>query len=176
VKDFETRFGTHPDQASIDQLLDLCVQHRVDAEVTEPAHELIDRLYNSVAMPELFKQHERFFVCEYPVACASLSQKSPDGSYAERFEGYVNGLEICNGFTELVDPNEQRKRFESEAGERRLAGKEVFPIDEQLLSGLASIASPTYGNALGIDRLIMLKAGVKDIDSIHIFPPSQRFN
>lgn len=176
VTDFATRFGIHPDQATMSQLLELCGTHRVNAAATEPEHELIDRLYNSVAMPELIAKHDRFFVCEYPVACASLSQKSADGSYAERFEGHVKGLEICNGFTELVDPSEQRKRFEMEAEERRLAGKEVFPIDEQLLSGLASIASPSYGNALGIDRLIMLKAGVKDIDSIHIFPPSRRFN
>ncbi len=176
VKDFAARFGVHPDQATVEQLMELCTQHGVSAgEVDEPTHEKIDRLYNSVAMPILTKQHERFFLCEYPVACASLSQKSADGSFAQRFEGHVQGLEICNGFTELVDPVEQRRRFEVEAEERREAGKEVFPIDEDLLAGLASVASPTYGNALGIDRLVMLKAGVKDIDAIHLFPPSQRF-
>lgn len=176
VKDFAARFGMHPDQATVEQLMQLCQGNNVSAgEADEPAHEKIDRLYNSVAMPELMKRHERFFLCEYPVACASLSQKSADGSFAQRFEGYVQGLEICNGFTELVDSVEQRRRFEIEVEERRAAGKEVFPIDEELLTGLASVASPTYGNALGIDRLIMLKAGVKDIDAIHLFPPSRRF-
>ncbi len=175
VKDFEARFGVHPDQATLEQLIDLCQRHSVEVEITEPTHEIVDRLYNSVAMPELAAQHERFFVSEYPVICASLAKQSADGSFAERFEGHVQGLEICNGFTELVDPAEQRRRFLIEAEERRAAGKEVYPIDEGLLSGLASIASPTYGNALGVDRLVMLKAGVKDIDSIHLFPPSQRF-
>ena len=87
----------------------------------------------------------------------------------------MNGLEICNGFTELVNPVEQRRRFQIEAQERQASGKEVFPIDEELLAGLSSVPSPTFGNALGIDRLIMLKAGAKDIDSIHLFPPSTRF-
>jgi lysyl-tRNA synthetase class 2 len=127
-------------------------------------------------MPKLEATHERFFLVDYPVAEAALAQKNTDGRSAQRFEAYVKGLEICNGFTELVDPVEQRARFEAEAEERRRAGKEVFPIDEQLLNGLASVASPTFGNALGVDRLVMLKAGVKDIDAIHLFPPSSRFS
>jgi lysyl-tRNA synthetase class 2 len=175
VKEFTARFGVHPDQASADQLIKLCGQHNVQAGSTEPEHEMIDRLFNAVMMPELMLKHVQFFLCEYPVKCASLARRSSDGAYAERFEGYVQGLEICNGFTELVDEQEQRLRFAAEAEERRLAGKTVYPIDEELLFGLASIASPTYGNALGVDRLVMLKAGVKDIDSIHLFPPSQRF-
>lgn len=126
-------------------------------------------------MPKLEAEHERFFVVDYPASEAALAQKNPDGLSAQRFEGYVKGIEICNGFTELVDPIEQRARFVLEQEERRKAGKEVFPIDERLLEELSSVPSPTFGNALGIDRLVMLKAGVKDIDSIHLFPPSERF-
>jgi lysyl-tRNA synthetase class 2 len=132
-------------------------------------------LFQYEVMPKLEAEHERFFLTEYPVAEAALAQKNPDGRSAQRFEAYVNGLEICNGFTELVDPVEQRARFQAEAEERRLAGKEVFPIDEELLTGLASVRSPSFGNALGVDRLVMLKAGVKNIDAIHLFPPSLRF-
>ncbi|MFZ2681744.1 MAG: amino acid--tRNA ligase-related protein [Patescibacteria group bacterium] len=157
VKEFEKAFGYHPADATPEQ-----------------ASKVAD-LFQFEVMPKLEAEHARFFLTEYPVAEAALAQKNPDGRSAQRFEAYVNGLEICNGFTELVDPVEQRARFELEAAERLAAGKEVFPIDEDLLSGLGSITSPSFGNALGVDRLIMLKAGVKTIDAIHLFPPSLRF-
>lgn len=137
--------------------------------------ETSDDTFNHFILPELIKRHDRFFITQFPVAEASLARKSADGRYAERFEAYVNGIEICNAFTELVDVNEQRTRFGIEGDERRVAGKEVFPIDEDLLSRLASVASPTYGNALGVDRLVMLKASTTDIDAIHLFPPSERY-
>ncbi len=126
-------------------------------------------------MPELVKKYSRFILCEYPVAQAALARATPDGRAAERFEAYVDGLEICNAFTELVDSEEQRRRFIAEAEKRVSLEKTVYPIDEELLSALSSVRSPTYGNALGVDRLVMLAARVTDIDSIHMFPPSQRF-
>lgn len=135
-----------------------------------------DDTFNHHVLPELMKRSDRFFVKEFPISEAALAQKSPDGRSAQRFEAYVGGMELCNGFTELVDPAEQRTRFLIEQEERRNAGKEVFPVDEELLRQLSSVASPTFGNALGVDRLVMLKAGTKDIDSIHLFPPSERFN
>ncbi|MBI1908323.1 EF-P lysine aminoacylase GenX [Candidatus Uhrbacteria bacterium] len=131
--------------------------------------------FNQHILPSLMVTYDRFFVNEFPIDQAALAQKSPDGRSAQRFEAYVGGMELCNGFTELVDANEQRARFRMEQEERRAAGKEVFPIDEELLSRLSSVASPTFGNALGVDRLVMLKAAAKDIDSIHLFPPSERF-
>ncbi len=156
VKEFEKQFGVHPADAP----KDMNVADKFQFEV----------------MPRLEKEYDRFFLVEYPVAEAALAQKNADGRSAQRFEGYVKGIEICNGFTELVDSAEQRVRFEAEAKERAEAGKEVFPIDEELLLRLSSVPSPTFGNALGVDRLIMLKAGMNDIDSIHLFPPSERFN
>ena len=140
----------------------------------EGSSEEIDRLFYDKVWPNV-KKEERYFLYQFPIPCASLSKVSADGRYAERFEGFVGEMEMCNAFTELVDTNEQRRRFLLEQEERRMAGKEVFPIDEELLSRLSSVASPTYGNALGIDRLVMLLAGVKDIDSVHLFPPSTRF-
>lgn len=134
-----------------------------------------DDTFNHYILPELMKRSDCFFVKEFPISEAALAQKSPDGRSAQRFEAYVHGLELCNGFTELVDVDEQRARFLIEQEERRKAGKEVFPIDEELLNRLSSVASPTFGNALGIDRLVMLKADAADIDSIHLFPPSERF-
>lgn len=131
--------------------------------------------FNHYILPHLTTQHDRFFVKEFPVNQAALAQKTPDGRAVQRFEAYVEGMELCNAFTELVDPVEQRARFHLEQEERRAAGKEVFPIDEELLTQLSSVASPTFGNALGVDRLVMLKAGTNDINAIHLFPPSERF-
>jgi len=75
----------------------------------------------------------------------------------------------------LIDAKEQRIRFEQEQEERRKMGKRVFGIDEELLESLAKINRPVCGNALGVDRLVMLKYGVGDINDIHIFPPRDRF-
>ncbi|MFH1711977.1 MAG: amino acid--tRNA ligase-related protein [Patescibacteria group bacterium] len=112
---------------------------------------------------------QRFFVTRYPVDQAALAKISNDGTYAERFEAFADGLELCNGFAELTDPVEQRKRFEIEQEERRAAGKKVWPIDEDLLEALGKIKNPVYGNALGLDRLVMLRYGISDINDIQIF-------
>ncbi len=112
---------------------------------------------------------DRFFITNYPAKDASLARLAKDGT-AERFEAFAQGLELCNGFVELTDPVEQRKRFEIEAEERRAAGKTVFPIDEDLLQALGNIKKSVYGNAVGIDRLIMVKNGIKDVRSIQVFP------
>ncbi len=111
---------------------------------------------------------KRFFVTEYPVSQASLARLSDDGEYAERFEAFADGLELCNGFCELTDSDEQRKRFEKEKQERIELGKTVFPIDEELLKSLDNIEGSVYGNALGLDRLIMLKYAERDIRDIQL--------
>lgn len=175
VDEFEKTFGFVPHDDDRIRLIEACTKFTV-AEPTadEPVHEIIDRLFQSVIWPTVVPRG-RFMLCEYPVPCASLSKVSSDGRYAERFEAFVGELEMCNGFTELTDAAEQRRRFGLEAEERRLAKKEVFPIDEGLLAALPSLRSPTCGNALGVDRLVMLLAGANDIDSIHLFPPSTRY-
>lgn len=110
----------------------------------------------------------RLFVTQYPAQQAALARLSKDGSYAERFEAFADGLELCNGFCELLDPQEQRRRFTCEQEERRQSGKTVYPIDNALLEALGSIKGPIYGNALGLDRLIMLKYAIADIRDIQL--------
>lgn len=172
---FKKSFGFHPADATLDLVTEAARTNNYDISKCNSVALAVADLFQWHVMPQLENEFPRFFLIEYPVAEAALAQKNPDGRSAQRFEAYVNGLEICNGFTELVDPVEQRARFLAEAEERRQAGKEVFPVDEELLSALGSVASPSFGNALGVDRLVMLKAGVKNIDAIHLFPPSQRF-
>jgi elongation factor P--(R)-beta-lysine ligase len=111
---------------------------------------------------------KRFFVMQYPIKQAALARLSNDGSYAERFEAFGDGLELCNGFCELLDCDEQRRRFEQEQEERRSLGKTIFPIDESLLKALERIQGPVYGNALGVDRLVMLKYAIGDIKDVRL--------
>lgn len=110
------------------------------------------------------------FVTEYPASQASLARRKPsDRRVAERFELYVAGVELCNGFGELVDPVEQRARFEHDQAERARRGKPVYPIDERFLEALSSGLPACAGNAIGFDRLVALAAGTTVIGDVMAF-------
>ncbi len=115
-------------------------------------------------------------ICDYPLPQAALSRPCPDGVYAERFELFSGTLELCNAFTELTDANEQRRRFRHERAERERLGKTVFPIDEELLRLLPSVQNPTFGNALGVDRLLMTLLKAPSIEDVLLFPPRSLFS
>ena len=100
------------------------------------------------------------FLMDYPPQAASLAKLR--GNVAERWELYVNGLELANAFTELTDPTEQRRRFEEARAERRRLNEADYPLDEEFLGALAQMP-PAGGVALGVDRLVMLVCGVDDI-------------
>ena len=107
------------------------------------------------------------FLTHYPRQLAVLSRVSDDDPrVAERFELYVDGVELCNGFTELNDPVEQRLRFEQDAAERARRGLPALPIPEAFLADLAAGMPPSGGVALGLDRLLMLQLGVTDLDVV----------
>ena len=89
---------------------------------------------------------------------------------AERFELYAGGLELCNGFGELTDPAEQRRRFQVEIDRRRRAGAPLQPVDEALLAALDEGMPPSGGNALGLDRLVALATSSSEISSVMAFP------
>ena len=111
------------------------------------------------------------FLYDYPVALGSLARRKPgDDSLAERFELYVAGLELCNAFSELTDPSEQRNRFKAEITLRKSLGKATYPLPEPFLKELATIPA-CAGNALGIDRLVMILADTARIDEVVAFTP-----
>jgi lysyl-tRNA synthetase class 2 len=113
------------------------------------------------------------FIHDYPAACGSLARlKSGDPSVAERFELYLSGLELCNGFSELIDPIEQRRRFEAELEVKRRRGQPVHGLPEKFLEALAALP-PCAGNALGIDRLVMLFTDSASIDEVVAFTPEK---
>ena len=105
-------------------------------------------------------------LCEYPVSEAALARpKAGDARVAERFELYACGVELANGFGELTDPVEQRRRFEQEMAEKQRVYGERYPLDEELLAALAAMP-PTSGIALGFERLVMLAAGARSIEDV----------
>lgn len=112
------------------------------------------------------------FICHYPASQAALARISErDGvAVAHRFELYVDGLELCNGYWELTDASEQRRRFEAENRARKAAGRPVMPVDESLLQALEAGLPDCAGVALGLDRMLMLKLGLADIDGVLAFP------
>jgi lysyl-tRNA synthetase class 2 len=98
--------------------------------------------------------------------------KSEDPRVAERFELYIDGLELANAFSELTDPIEQRKRFAADEERRRAAGKTPYPLPESFLFELAAIPEAA-GIALGLDRLVMLMTGAEKIDDVVAFTPGE---
>jgi lysyl-tRNA synthetase class 2 len=114
------------------------------------------------------------FLTDYPAPMASLARLSPiDPHFAERFEAYLDGIELCNGFSELVDPAEQRRRFERDQETREKLDRAVYPVDERFLAALQEGIPPSGGNALGFDRLLMLLVGAKHIDEVIALPTSR---
>jgi len=108
---------------------------------------------------------------EYPASMAALARKCPDDErYAERFELYIAGVEICNAFTELTDPVEQRSRLDEEREERIKMGKDIYAVDQSFVSALEFGMPPSGGQALGVDRLVMLLTDTPDIRDVILFP------
>jgi lysyl-tRNA synthetase class 2 len=119
--------------------------------------------------PALSAAPRAVFLVDYPATQASLARLQPgDSRLAERFELYVAGVELCNGFGELVDPVEQRARMLGDQETRRTRGLPVYPIDERFLAALERMP-PSGGNALGLDRLVALTCGTTDIADVLAF-------
>ncbi|MEW6221174.1 MAG: EF-P lysine aminoacylase EpmA [Thermodesulfobacteriota bacterium] len=111
------------------------------------------------------------FLHDYPAALASLARLRPDcPAVAERFELYAAGCELANGFSELGDPDEQRRRLLAEAEAWRQQGVDPGPLPERFLADLAAMP-PAAGIALGVDRLVMLMTDAASIDQVVAFPP-----
>lgn len=121
--------------------------------------------------PKLAALPAPVFLHDYPISQAALARPiagTPD--YAERFELYVAGVELCNGYGELTDPVEQAARFRKERARRKAEGRTAYPLNHRFLSALAEGMPDTGGNALGFDRLVMLAVGAPRIQDIVAFP------
>lgn len=113
------------------------------------------------------------FLYDYPGERGALARlKQEDQDVAERFELYIGGLELANGFSELVDSEEQRRRFHSENENRQSLGKRIYSIPDKFLAELDNMP-PSAGIALGVDRLVMVFLDAKTIDEVVAFTPEE---
>lgn len=129
----------------------------------------------TVAIEPQLGQERPCFVYDYPASEAQLARiRSPSGAFttpvAERFEVYLKGLELANGYHELSDAVEQRQRFEADLACRRKEGGQAVPIDEYLLAALDHGLPDCAGVALGVDRLLMILLEKKRIEEVLNFP------
>ncbi|MCU0233438.1 MAG: hypothetical protein MUE90_05325 [Thermoanaerobaculales bacterium] len=132
--------------------------------------DLLDLLLSHLVEPRL-GHCQPSFVVDYPASQAALARVRPGSPpLAERFEVFVEGLELANGYHELVDAAAQRRRFEADLEARRREGLPAVPIDERLLAALEHGLPACAGVALGLDRLLMLALGSRDIAEVVAFP------
>lgn len=113
------------------------------------------------------------YLVDWPAAAGALARRKPaDTAVCERVELVLDGLEICNGFSELTDAREQEERFERDNRERRRRGREPYPLDRRFLDALASGIPPCAGNALGLDRLLMALTGSRRLADVSLLSGS----
>ncbi|RYG86208.1 lysine--tRNA ligase, partial [bacterium] len=140
----------------------------IDPEEENNLGGLIEKLLEVFVEPTL---QEPTFVVGYPIETSPLAKKDPNRpGFTRRFEGYVLGREICNAFSEINDPVDQRERFEQQLGERAKGDDEAHPMDEEFLFALESGMPPTGGCGIGLDRMAMLLTGAPSIREVLMFP------
>ena len=129
---------------------------------------LVDGLLSKAVEPKL---REPTFILDYPVELSPFAKvHRSDPRLVERWEAFAGGIEIANAFTELNDPDEQRRRFEAQAEELRRGDEEAQPYDESYIEALEQGMPPTGGVGLGIDRLVMLITGARSLREVVLFP------
>jgi lysyl-tRNA synthetase class 2 len=169
---FQQQLGLNPHTATAQALRD-CAQRRGLPEVCGLADEdrdgWLDLLMSHSIQPQLGRGHP-CFVYDYPASQAALARVRPgDPAVAERFELFIDGIELANGFHELQDADEQRARFEADLAQRRAEGLETVTIDERLLAALEAGLPACAGVALGLDRLQMVLTGETQLRDVLAF-------
>jgi lysyl-tRNA synthetase class 2 len=134
----------------------------------EPAGKTIAAMFEHVAEQHLIQPT---ILYDFPVAISPLSKnKRDEPDWVERFEVFIGGLEIGNAFSELNDPEEQRRRFEQQLKEKERGDEEAHAMDEDYLRALSYGLPPTGGEGIGIDRLTMLLTDSRSIRDVILFP------
>lgn len=157
-------FEDYPDAASLRTRM---AELNMDVDPTKGKGRLIDDLISTFVEPKLVQPT---FLLDYPVEMSPLAKrKRGDDQLVERFEGFVDGMEVANAFTELNDPLEQRERFQQQL-EERVGDEDVEIADEDFLQALEYGMPPTGGLGMGLDRMVMLLTGQQSIREVILFP------
>ena len=168
---FGQRLGVDPWVATAAELQRLALERLIPgAEVLELDRDGWLDLLLAQCLESDLGRGRMSFLRDYPPSQAALARISGDPPVAERFELYLDGIEIANGFFELTDVVEQRERFLADQRKRAAVGLPPAPIDEHLLAALAAGLPACSGVALGLDRLLMRAIGVDRIDAVLAFP------
>lgn len=151
-----------------DELVRLCEERDIPVKDHYGSGKLILELYEKTTEAELWGP---IFVTDYPKEVSPLSRDHRDQpGWVERFEGIVAGRELCNAFSELVDPDEQRARFVAQEVEKAAGDAEAMAVDEDYLRALEYGLPPTGGLGIGMDRLVMLLTGTTTVRDVILFP------
>lgn len=161
-------FEDYPDAVSLRSRM---TEAGMEVDAGKGRGRLIDGLLASFVEPALSRPT---FLLDYPVEMSPLAKrKRGNERLAERFEGFVNGIEVANAFTEINDPVEQRERFQQQLRER-VGDEEVEIADEDFLEALEYGMPPTGGLGVGVDRLVMLITGQESLREVILFPQLKR--
>ncbi len=170
---FQRHLDIDPHQASLADLKAL-VRRQLDPQIElEQRDDWLNLLISHLIEPQL---QSPTFVYDYPASQAALARLEPDNqgvSVARRFELFVNGVELANGYFELVDADEQARRFADDQQRRQQLGLTPLPTDQHLVAALRAGMPACSGVALGVDRLLMLVSGCSHIDEVLAFPLSR---
>lgn len=168
---FQRHLSIDPHNATLEELKILARQH-CELDWQDDSRDVwLDLLMTHVIEPKLGQG--LVLVYDYPESQAALARVLEDEtgqSVARRFEAYVGGMELANGYWELTDADEQAQRFDADWRQREAMGIERYPQDRHLLNALAAGMPNTSGVALGVDRLLMLVAGCSSIEDVLSFP------
>lgn len=168
---FRHRLGVNPLVASIDELRAAGRQHGLPIPGDLDRDGVLDLLMGSLVAPSLGWDCW-CYVSRFPASQAALARLCPDDERtAERFECFIDGVEVANGFRELTDAGEQRRRFAADQQQRQARGDQHLPAaDERLLAAMEAGLPECSGVALGLDRLLMIALGADSIDDVIAFP------
>ncbi|MDO4571411.1 MAG: EF-P lysine aminoacylase EpmA [Planctomycetia bacterium] len=170
---FMQGLGVDPFRASVAELAELAQEHEmilpVGFDVSPDANrdDWLDFLLGEKIQPLLGVERPTILY-NFPATQAALAQTR--GETAERFELYVRGIELANGYHELLDPKELRRRNNIANALRRMDGKDILPDDSRLLSAMEAGLPPCSGVAIGVDRLIMVALEQSELASVLAFP------
>jgi len=166
--------GVDPHEITAHECHELAIERDIDipqgmSESESDRDAWLDWFLTQVVMPSVSAANVFTLLCDYPATQAALAAIAPDETgrmVAKRFELFFGELELANGFFELTDADEQRRRFEQDNRLRQAAGKQAMPVDEYLLDALAHGMPSSAGVALGLDRLLMVLSGSESIDKV----------